>query len=440
VWEEIPWCRGGLGGEGYKQQPRNMLTDMIEQHRNHPAVIIWGLGNENDWPGDFPEFDKGKIRTFMSELNTLSHQLDPTRMTAIRRCDFCKDIVDVYSPSIWAGWYRGIYTEYRETTEKEIKGVNHFFHAEWGGDSHALRHSETPDKVLLNVAAGGGADERSGDASLFGGAARVSKDGDWSESYICNLIDWHLREQERIPNLTGSAYWPFKDFSTPIRPDNPVPYVNQKGVVERDFTKKEAYFVFQSWWSESPMAHIYGHTWPIRWGDAGEEKMVKVYSNCNEAELFVNGRSYGLKKRNGQDFPAAGLRWNVIFSEGENSIKVIAWKGKITVTDEIKQGYQTQKWGPPVRLIVEKVKQEGDLATIQVTLVDEKGIKCLDAANYVEFLLAGDGRLLDNAGTSSGSRKVQAYNGRAIIRIKTNNGENIAGVKSVGLKTVFLKL
>jgi beta-galactosidase len=155
-----------------------MLTDMIEQHRNHPAVIIWGLGNENDWPGDFPEFDKGKIRTFMSELNTLSHQLDPTRMTAIRRCDFCKDIVDVYSPSIWAGWYRGIYTEYRESTEKEIKGVNPFFHAEWGGDSHALRHSETPDKVLLDVAAGGGADERSGAASLFGGAARVSKDGE----------------------------------------------------------------------------------------------------------------------------------------------------------------------------------------------------------------------------------------------------------------------
>jgi beta-galactosidase len=80
VWEEIPWCRGGLGGEGYKQQARNMLTDMISQHRNHPAVIIWGLGNENDWPGDFPEFDKEKIRAFMTELNTMSHQLDPTRM------------------------------------------------------------------------------------------------------------------------------------------------------------------------------------------------------------------------------------------------------------------------------------------------------------------------------------------------------------------------
>ena len=92
VWEEIPWCRGGLGGEMYKEQGRRMLTNMIKQHRNHPSIILWGLGNENDWPGDFPEFDKAKIREYMSELHQLSHQLDNTRLTAIRRCDFCKDI------------------------------------------------------------------------------------------------------------------------------------------------------------------------------------------------------------------------------------------------------------------------------------------------------------------------------------------------------------
>ena len=53
VWEEIPWCRGGLGGDRYQQQCRDMLRNMIDQHYNHPAVILWGLGNENDWPGDF---------------------------------------------------------------------------------------------------------------------------------------------------------------------------------------------------------------------------------------------------------------------------------------------------------------------------------------------------------------------------------------------------
>jgi beta-galactosidase len=440
VWEEIPWCRGGLGGDIYKEQARNMLTDMIEQHRNHPSVIIWGLGNENDWPGDFPEFDKEKIRAFMTELNSLSHKLDATRMTAIRRCDFCKDIVDVYSPSIWAGWYRGIYTEYKQYTETEIKGVKHFLHAEWGGDSHALRHSEAPDKVLQQIKTGGGADERLGDASLFGGAARVSKDGDWSESYICNLIDWHLKEQENMPLLTGSAYWPFKDFSTPIRPENPVPYMNQKGVIERDFTKKEAFFVFQSWWTEKPMAHIYGHTWPVRWGDAGEEKMVKVYSNCDDAELFVNGKSYGVKKRNSQDFPAAGLRWNVVFQPGVNIIKVTGKRGKITVNDEIKQDYQTEKWGAPAQMTFNKIKQAGDTVTLEVKLLDARNILCLDARNQVIFGLTGDGQLIDNQGTSSGSRKVELYNGRAIISIKMAGGKSIASVKCHGIPTVFYNL
>lgn len=440
VWEEIPWCRGGLGGEIYQKQAKRMLTNMIEQHYNHSSIIIWGLGNENDWPGDFPEFDKQKIRTFMKELNDLSHQLDISRKTAIRRCDFCADIVDVYSPSIWAGWYRGIYTDYKTTSKAEFEKVNHFLHVEWGGDSHAGRHAESPDKILSNIKRGVGADERAGDASLFGGSARVSKDGDWSESYICNLIDWHLKEQETMPWLTGTAYWPFKDFSTPVRPDNPVPYMNQKGVVERDFNKKESYYVFQSYWTDKPMAHIYGHSWPIRWGDAGEEKMIKVFSNCDEAELFVNGKSYGIKKRNSQDFPAAGLRWMVTYHSGENIIKVIAKKGREIVTDEIKQIYQTAKWGKPVNILVSKIKEENNLITLQVNLKDAAGNDCLDAINWINFDLTGDGVLLENLGTSSGSSKVQAYNGRAIIKINTIEGKSVVSIKVDGLPTAFLSI
>jgi beta-galactosidase len=440
VWEEIPWCRGGLGGDTYKEQARRMLTNMIEQHYNHPSVIIWGLGNENDWPGDFLEFDKEKIRTFMKELNDLSHQLDPSRKTAIRRCDFCKDIVDVYSPSIWAGWYRGIYTEYKQVSEEEMKKVKHFLHVEWGGDSHAGRHSENPDNGLRSIKTGGGADERAGDASLIGGAARASKDGDWSESYICNLMDWHLKEQENMPWLTGTAQWPFKDFSTPVRPDNPVPYMNQKGVVERDLAKKESYYVFQSYWTTAPMVHIYGHSWPVRWGNEGEEKMIKVYSNCDEAELFVNGKSMGTKKRNSQDFPAAGLRWNVALNKGSYTVKVIAKKGRIVVEDEIRFQYETEKWGKPAKLLIEKVKEENGIVTLQAKLLDDKNVQCLDSANWIRFGLTGDGKLIDNQGTSSGSNYVQLYNGRAVISVKTNNGKSVVSVKVEGVPAAFINL
>jgi len=440
VWEEIPWCRGGLGGEQYRQQARRMLTNMISQHYNHPAVILWGLGNENDWPGDFPDFDKDSIRAFMQELNGLAHRLDPGRKTCIRRCDFCKDIPDVYSPSIWAGWYRGIFTEYTASTEEEFKKVPHFIHMEWGGDSHAGRHSENPDMALLKVKTGGGTDERSGDASLFGGAARVSKDGDWSETYICNLFDWHLKEQEKMPWLTGAAQWVFKDFSTPLRPDNPVPFVNQKGVVERDGRPKESYYVFQSYWAQKLMAHIYGHNWPVRWGDEGEQRLVKVYSNAAEAELFVNGVSAGVKHRNSQDFPAAGLRWPVKFRRGPNRLIVVAKRGREVVRDSVALEYQTEKWGKPARMAIDVLSRHGDTALVRVRVLDANGVSCLDAANTVRWGLAGDGRLIDDLGTSTGSRVVQTFNGLSMISIMLRGGHSIVSVASGGLKTAFLEI
>ncbi|WON94554.1 glycoside hydrolase family 2 TIM barrel-domain containing protein [Sphingobacterium sp. UGAL515B_05] len=440
VWEEIPWCRGGLGGEVYQLQGKRMLTNMIEQHYNHPSVIIWGLGNENDWPGDFTEFDQAKIRAYMSELNGLAHQLDPSRKTAIRRCDFCKDIVDVYSPSIWAGWYRGVYTDYKTASEEEMKKVKHFLHVEWGGDSHARRHAEDPDRALAKIKGDGTTDERAGDASLIGGAARVSKDGDWSESYICNLIDWHLKEQETMPWLTGTAYWPFKDFSTPVRPDNPVPYVNQKGVVERDFTKKESYYVFQSYWTAKPMLHIYGHTWPVRWGEKEELKMIKVYSNASEVELFVNGESQGLKKRNSQDFPAAGLRWMVKLNEGNNQIKAVAKNGREILVDEIEQQYQTKKWGKPAKLLVEQIAAEGEVITVQAQIVDDTNTPCLDAKDWIYFGSTGDGQLIVDQGTSTGSKKVQAYNGRALIKLRLPSGSAVISGRMEGSKSTLLTI
>ena len=441
VWEEIPWCRGGLGGPAYQEQAKRMLSNMIMQHRNHPSVIIWGLGNENDWPNDFPEFDRDKIRAFMQELNDLSHRLDATRKTAIRRCDFCMDIVDVYSPSIWAGWYRGMITDYKRVSIDEMKKTNHFLHVEWGGDSHARRHAEDPYRYLDAIETGKEADERAGDASLYGGNARASRDGEWSESYICNLIDWHLKEQETMDWLTGTAYWPFKDFSTPIRPENPVPYMNQKGVVERDLTPKEIYYVFQSYWTEKPMIHIYGHSWPTRWGKTDELKDVKVYANCTEVELFLNGKSCGIKKRNSADFPAAGLRWDVVLQAGENHVRAVGKKGKETVEDEITFVYQTDEWGEPEQLKVSSFPAGDDELWIEAELRDKQGVLCLDARNYFEFQLAGDGKLIDNQGTSTGSRIVQAYNGRARIKVKLNgSNNNVVAVKSEGIETKVIAI
>jgi beta-galactosidase len=440
VWEEIPWCRGGLGGERYQEQGRDMLRNMIDQHYNHPSVILWGLGNENDWPGDFETYNTNAIRAFMTELNTLAHQIDPSRKTSIRRCDFCKDIPDVYSPSVWAGWYSGRYTEYRAATEKWIGNVPRFFHAEWGGDSHARRHSEDPEKFLQEVATGEGTAETGKAYKPTGGKPRASRDGDWSESYVVNLFDWHLKEQEQMTNLTGSAQWIFKDFATPLRPENPIPRVNQKGLVERDGTPKEGYYVFQSYWADKPMIHIYGHTWPVRWGKPDEEKLVKVFSNCRNVELFVNGVSAGVKQRNSADFPAAGLRWSVKLRNGANRLRAVGQRDGLEVSDQIDVVYQTAVWGKPAKLVLIETARSNDVATIEVSAFDKDGLSCFDAANRVRFGLTGDGRLLDNLGISTGSRVVQLYNGRAQISVKLAGSRSMASVSSAGLETVFLNL
>ncbi len=433
VWEEAPWCRSGIGSETWQNNTLGMLEHMIDQHYNHPSVIMWSLGNEDDWPGEYPSMDHEAIRDFMHRMNNHAHGLDSSRVTAFRRCQFAQDIPDVYSPSIWAGWYGGVYTEYKQSLETQRTQVKRMIHVEWGADSHARRHAENPYAGLGKVSANARTDEFGLAYLPTGGEARVSSDGDWSETYACDLFDWYLKTQETLPWFTGSAQWIFKDFPTPLRVENPVPRMNQKGVLERDMTLKEGYYVFQSYWAEEPMAHIYGHTWPVRWGDAGQERIVKVYSNCATAELYLNGKSMGIKKRDSQDFPCAGLRWMVQFAPGKNRLRVVAAKHGATVEDEIEFEYQTAKWGAPAALKLAEIARDGKTATVEAKIYDARGVMCLDAKNVVRFSLAGAGRLIDNMGTSTGSRLVQLYNGRARISIERGAGPATVGVTSAGI-------
>jgi beta-galactosidase len=439
VWEEVPWCRAGVGDSAFQQNAKGMLSHMIDQHYNHPSIILWGLGNEDDWPDEYPSVDKQAIRGFMTELRDLAHQQDNSRLTSFRRCDFARDIPDVYSPSIWAGWYGGNYREYEQSLLTQRDRVKRFIHIEWGADSEAGRHAEDPYATLVDVNATDTTEERGLAYLKTGGSARASKDGDWSETYACDLFDWHLKTQEKLDWFTGSAQWIFKDFASPLRGDNDIPRINQKGVVQRDLTKKESYYVFQSYWTEKPMAHSYGHTWPIRWGKEGEKRIVRVYSNCDTAELFLNGRSQGTMQRDSQNFPAAGLRWDVEFAAGQNHLRVAAVKGGVTVTDEIKLLYQTQPWGKPATLRLVEKERKGNTVTVQAKVYDSSGILCLDSHNVVRFSLSGKGKLLDNLGTSRGSRELKLYNGCAEISLAHNGGCTV-GVASEGLHTVLLDL
>jgi beta-galactosidase len=437
VWEEVSWCRGGVGSEAFQHQGKEKLATMIDQHRNHPSIILWGLGNEDDWEGEYPSVDMVAIPAYLQQLQDIAHALDPSRKTVIRRCDFARTIPDVYSPSIWAGWYGGRFVDYESSLDKQRPRVKHLLHAEWGADNHAGRHAEDPYKTITVIKEGDTA-ERGLAYMAQGGEARVSRDGDWSESYACDLFDWHLKTQQSLPWLTGALQWCFKDFTTPLRPENPVPRINQKGIVERDLTPKEGYYVFQSYLAEKPMAHIYGHTWPVRWGRPNEPRTVKVYSNCPVAELFLNGKSLGIRKRDIKNFPAAGLRWDTPFLAGENHLKVVATTATHErVEDEITFIYQTEPWGTPARLTLEVMERSPTRVTLEAKLLDASGILCLEARNRIRYTLSGEGKLIDNLGTATGSRVVELTNGRSRISIIPAKTQSTAAVSAEGLPTAF---
>jgi len=214
-------------------------------------------------------------------------------------------------------------------------------------------------------------------------------------------------------------------------------------LVQRDLTQKESYYVFQSYWSDKPMVHLYGHSWPIRWGKAGEQRMVKVYSNCEHAELFLNGRSMGRKQRDSQDFPAAGLRWNVSFANGPNHLRVEAERDGVKVVDELDPSYQTEAWGDPAELHLRETMRRGNQVTVEAKLYDAKGVLCLDSRKPVRFSVAGAGTLIDNLGTAHGSRAVQLANGRcsiSVMQLPNQTGACTVGIVADGVEPSFLLL
>jgi beta-galactosidase len=198
---------------------------------------------------------------------------------------------------------------------------------------------------------------------------------------------------------------------------------------------------------KKPMVHLYGHSWPIRWGKPDEPRIVKVYSNCESAELFLNGASQGTKWRHSQGFPAAGLRWDVIFRGGKIHLRVVAQMGDVTLQDEIDLTYQTDAWGTPAELRLVQIPDKDGRVRVVARLYDSANVFCLDARNQVRFTVAGSGKLIDNVGTAHPSRVLQLTNGTAFISVDTGsdsatakNARCVVGITAEGLPPAFLTI
>lgn len=438
IWDELPWCRGGKGGQKWEDNTERLWRTQVQQNYNHPSIVFWSLGNEIYWEEDFPGGGATElINPYLEKLNAITKQLDPSRLTSIRKYYPGSELVDAFSPSIWAGWYGGSYNQYQAALKNSHDKYPTFLHMEYGGSSHVGRHTETP------VTAQGirGIQVSVEEAVNQAVVKSVAKDSDWNENYIVDLFDWHLNVSENFQGFAGNAQWAFKDFGTPLRPENPIPYMNQKGLVDRAGNKKDAYHVFASYWSEKPVCWIESDTWTERNGPK-EGRDVTVYCNTQSAELFLNGVSLGKKAKQQGVVPAGGLVWKVPFKNGDNSLLVKGFNGNKQVVEDSQQvRYLIGEHGKFKRIEMTKTKLAGNRWLITAEALDKDGNRVLDYSERAYFFNIGDqGKLLENYGTPTRSSVIEMASGLASIEFEEGDKPSIIEFRTQNIKGVYLNV
>lgn len=436
VWDELPWCRGGMGEEVWQTNTENLLKEQIKQNINHPSILFWSLGNEIYWLPDFENGDDEKrLNAYLSKLNDVAHHLDPYRMTAIRKYYAGSDLVDVFSPSIWSGWYAGVYTNYQKTITENQKKYPRFLHMEYGGSSHIGRHTENP------ITGDGSMNEDDwAEVANQVNVQNIAKTGDWTENYIVDLFDWYLGVTETKSDFSGNAQWAFKDFGTPLRPENAIPYLNQKGLVDRSGKPKDAYYVYKSYWSDDPFTYIESHTWTERRGPKDKSRNLSVYSNCETVQLIQNGKSLGSKNRKVGEFPACGLNWDVIFTEGENQLIAVGVKNREVITsDTLTVNYDYKQSGKADKINLTYRKLANGNYLVEAFMMDNKGNRVLDYEKHLYFSKDGAGRLMKDYGTPTRSQVIQMANGYAAIELApSKKGKAIIEARNQDFKGSYI--
>ncbi|MEQ9307089.1 MAG: DUF4982 domain-containing protein, partial [Marinoscillum sp.] len=157
-------------------------------------------------------------------------------------------------------------------------------------------------------------------------------------------------------------------------------------------------------------------------GPPDVSRNISVYSNASQVELFLNGRSLGIKKRNINQFPACGLNWEVNFKEGNNQLRAVAINGEnvTTATDQLEVNYSFRKAGKPEELALNYQLLENGNYLVTATAVDSEKSRCLDYEEKVYFQCLTGGKLLENLGTPTGSSVIAMANGKASIEVIPN--------------------
>ena len=366
-WKE-PKVRNGYGSywdEWWQQDIRNLVLN----HRNHPSIIMWSVGNE------IPEQWKPEGVKRYKDLIDLCHQYDPSRMVT---CG-----MDQPDGTIWCGFaqvadvpgYNYRVHKYDEMIQRLPQGF--ILGSETASTVSTRGHYCFPDTVATNKA------WPDGQCSGY----------DVEYCWWSNLPDDDWKMQDDRDWTVGEFVWTGYDYL-----GEPTPYdeywpsrSSYFGICDLAGLPKDRYYLYRSHWNKQEHTiHLLPHwTWPDR---KGKVTPVYCYTDYPTAELFVNGKSQGrITKSDTARLDRYRLRWrNVIYQPGELKVVVYDENGN-------KAGQQIVRTaGKPKRLLLEPerktIKADGnDLAYITVSLVDKNGTLCPDAANKLEFSVKGVG-------------------------------------------------
>lgn len=272
VWEEIPVVNMVPDEPGFDDNCEKSLVEMIRQHYNHPSVMMWGYMNEillRAPSENSLEWNEAKER-IISLANRLENKLkdvDSTRASVMafhgsdRYNKIGLGITDVQGWNLYQGWYGGDLSGFEKYLENQrsLYPERSLIVSEWGAGSDKRLHSSSPVPF------------------------------DFSIEYQQKYIEHYLPYMEKNDYISGGAYWNFIDFNVAERQES-MPRVNNKGIFYNNRQPKDVAYYFKSMWrNDIPVVHI-----AVRDRDAfivadSSFINVKVYSNCPEVELFING-------------------------------------------------------------------------------------------------------------------------------------------------------